>query len=334
MTEELQTPPLVENESGQIRRVGVELEFSSLSALRSAELIQTRFGGEIISHDPHYFQVKNTELGDFDCKLDVRYAHPSEEKEGTAKRLLGGLVKEEKLDDILRRTEAFIGDLSEGWLPTEIVGPPIPYTWIPQIDELVDDLTKAGAEGTESSWAYAFGVQLNPEVSHSNSDYLLRHLQAYCLLSDWLRESINIDVTRRILPFVDRFPLSYIKLILQKDYQPSREELIDDYIEYNPTRNRELDMLPLFRFLDEQRVMSQITSSLVKARPTFHYRLPNASFNKPGWSVTGEWNRWLKVEKLAHARDRLSEMAIAFLDNQNKLFHNNWARMSAQWLEP
>lgn len=333
MIETLQSPPLEKNESGQIRNVGVELEFSSLSALRSAELIQKRFGGEIISHDPHYFEIKDTSIGDFECKLDVRYAHHSEDKEGTAKRLLGGLVKEEKLDDMLRRTEAFIGDLSEGWLPTEIVGPPIPYPKIPQMDELVGDLINEGAEGTEGSWAYAFGVQLNPEVSASDADYLLRHLQAYCLLSDWLRETISIDITRRILPFVDRFPVAYLKLILQDDYHPSREQLIDDYLEYNPTRNRELDMLPLFRHLDEQRVMRQITSSLVKARPTFHYRLPNASFNKPGWSVTGEWNRWLKVEKLAHARDRLSEMALAFLENQNKLFHSNWARMSALWLE-
>lgn len=334
MTVPLQSPPLTENKNGQPRHVGVELEFSSLSSQQSAELICKRFGGKIVSYDPHYYEVRDTQLGNFDCKLDVRYAHPSEEKEETAKRLLSGLVREDKLNDFLRRTESFIGDVGQGWLPTEIVGPPIPYTQIPLLDELVGDLIAEGAEGTESSWAYAFGVQLNPEIAASNSDYLLRHLQAYCLLSDWLREDINIDVTRRILPFVDRFPLSYIKLILQKSYRPSREQLIDDYLHYNPTRNRELDMLPLFRYLDEKRVMDTITSSLVKARPTFHYRLPNASFNKPGWSLTGEWNRWLKVEMLAHAKKSLSEMAAAFLENQSRVFHGNWARMSAQWLEP
>ncbi|MFC4351427.1 amidoligase family protein [Fodinicurvata halophila] len=334
MTVTLQSPPLTENEDGQTRQVGIELEFSSLSSQQSAELIRKRFGGEIISHDPHHYEVRDTQLGSFDCKLDVRYAHPSEDKEETAKRLLSGWVEEEKLNNLLRRTESFIGDLSQGWVPTEIVGPPIPYPQIPLIDELVGDLIAEGAEGTESSWAYAFGVQLNPEVAAKDADYLLRHLQAYCLLSDWLRESINIDVTRRILPFIDRFPLSYTKLILQKSYRPTREQLIDDYLQYNPTRNRELDMLPLFRHLDETRVISQITSSLIKARPTFHYRLPNASFNKPGWSLAGEWNRWLKVEKLAHAKDRLSEMAAAFLQNQSKVFHGNWARMSAQWVEP
>jgi hypothetical protein len=33
--------------------------------------------------------------------------------------------------------------------------------------------------------------------------------------------------------------------------RPDLDTLIDDYLEYNPTRNRALDFLPLFLHLDE-----------------------------------------------------------------------------------
>ncbi|OBX33760.1 putative amidoligase enzyme [Halomonas elongata] len=40
--------------------------------------------------------------------------------------------------------------------------------------------------------------------------------------------------------------------MLDPDYQPDLRTLIDDYLEYNPTRNRELDLLPLFAYLDPE----------------------------------------------------------------------------------
>src|SRR3546814_9457337 len=53
--------------------------------------------------------------------------------------------------------------------------------------------------------------------------------------------------------------------------------------------------LPIWRLTDE----------LIKARPTFHYRLPNARLADPQWSIVREWNLWVRVERLAH--DRRSE---------------------------
>jgi hypothetical protein len=43
--------------------------------------------------------------------------------------------------------------------------------------------------------------------------------------------------------------------------------------------------LPLFAFLDEDRVRAKLDDPLIKSRPTYHYRLPNTDFHKPNWGI-------------------------------------------------
>ena len=73
-------------------------------------------------------------------------------------------------------------------------------------------------------------------------------------LFDWLRSRCHPDLSRRISPYIEPYPLDYARLILQPDYAPDSGRLIDDYLRHNPTRNRALDMLPVFAHLDEARV--------------------------------------------------------------------------------
>ena len=40
-------------------------------------------------------------------------------------------------------------------------------------------------------------------------------------------------------------------------------------------------------------------------RPTFHYRLPNSRIDEAGWSVSREWNIWMRIENLANDDDAL-----------------------------
>src|SRR4051812_26730082 len=79
-------------------------------------------------------------------------------------------------------------------------------------------------------------------------------LKAYALLSPWLWRTINPDPTRRVLGFAEPFPQHYVQRLAGEDYWPGVPELIDHYIEANPTRNRDLDLLPLLAFLAEDRV--------------------------------------------------------------------------------
>ena len=89
----------------------------------------------------------------------------------------------------------------------------------------------------------------------------------------------------------------------------SVNELMDAYLQYNPTRNRALDMTPLFRHLDEDFLTARLDDDRINARPTFHYRLPNSTPEIPGWYLSQSWRAWCVVEKLAEDPDRLQRFA-------------------------
>ena len=74
------------------------------------------------------------------------------------------------------------------------------------------------------------------------------------------------------------------------DIGSRRELFIDDYLVENASRNRALDMLPVFAYLDEARIRAAVSDGLIKARPTLHYRLPNCEIEQPGWDLHPAWN--------------------------------------------
>jgi hypothetical protein len=79
----------------------------------------------------------------------------------------------------------------------------------------------------------------------------------------------DINLTRRITSYIDPFPIEYVRKVIAPAYRPDLGTLIDDYLEHNPTRNRALDLLPLFLHLDEERVRAITDDPLIKPRPTF-----------------------------------------------------------------
>jgi len=94
-------------------------------------------------------------------------------------------------------------------------------------------------------------------------------------------------------------------VLLDSAYAPNQAQLIDDYLEHNPTRNRALDMLPLFSYLDKERVAAKVPDRKIKSRPTFHYRLPNSEVGKPGWTIFEAWTDWVTVEEIADSPAQL-----------------------------
>jgi hypothetical protein len=277
---------------GGRRRVGVEIEFGKLDSDRAAAAVQRRFGGTIESGGPHRVAVRNTELGDFRVELDWGWVH------GTAGK--GGVVDKAK---------TLLADLGREVVPTELVTPPMPAGRLPEIDSLVMDFVELGAEGTRSGLFNGFGLHLNPSLAADDlaADPIRRVLQAYLLEAPALRVAIDVDPMRRLLPFVEPFPQPYIDHVLHPDYAPSLEQLIDDYIRFSPTRNRELDLLPLFAQIDEERIRRALPDPRVSARPTFHWRLPNADIEDPNWTVAGQWARWQRIEEMACDTAALTE---------------------------
>ena len=120
--------------------------------------------------------------------------------------------------------------------------------------------------------------------------------------------------TRRATSWASPIPSpAYIRKLAAPDYWPDIPTFIDDYLAANPTRNRDLDLLPLLLHFDADRVRAVLPNEKINGRPTFHYRLPDARVSDPGWSIAPDWNRWVAVERLAADRERLDAVGLSYL---------------------
>lgn len=325
----LERPPRIRTADGTLRRVGVEIEFSGLELEAAVHLVRDLYGGHIEQQDKHRFAVSETAFGRIEVELDASYAHPRD-WQAKPDEALASAIKD-KLAALQGKLATAVGDVVSLWLPYEVVAPPIEIERLPELDRLIAALRENRATGTRSSLLYGFGLQLNPEVPSMEADDLRQHLQAYLVLSPWLRAEIDVDPTRRLLPFADEFPAAYIERVLTPTYRPDLAGLIDDYVAHNPTRNRELDLLPLFALIDPDRVSRAVPDAKIKSRPTFHYRLPNSRVDESEWDgVVEEWNRWVRVERLAADKRRLDEALHAHRTHRGT--EGDWVERSRQWL--
>ncbi|MFO8028232.1 MAG: amidoligase family protein [Cyclonatronaceae bacterium] len=307
-------PPLPENEKGEPRKMGLEIEFSGLSIDRIVSLVVMCYGGEPESESDYKKYVRDTRLGDFTIELDWLLLQKLAKTDYTGK-----LGKEVGLDIDPRwqkRVEKLLATTAEPFVPYEVSFPPVPFAQIGKLEELRKAVYRLRGKGTSASPFKAFGLHLNPEIPSADPAVLLRYLQAFLLLYEWLRLSHEIDIMRDITPFIDPFPDKYVLKVLDTEYRPGMDRLIDDYLEHNPTRNRPLDMLPVFSWVDEDRIRKRLGDELIRKRPTFHYRLPNSSIDDPEWSFTREWNVWVEVERLAESSRKMKDMQRVYLDRR------------------
>ena len=155
------------------------------------------------------------------------------------------------------------------------------------------------------------------------------------LLQDYIIERIDVDLTRKLTWFIEPFDKEYIELILDKSYNPSFDEFAKDYIFYNPTRNRALDLLPLLIFIDKE-LLKDLPPQKLSPRPTFHYRLPNSKIDEDSWSVAFEFNHWSLVEKIACDEEKLKSLIDAYWEFQETPFwfiKELWIERVKVWLE-
>lgn len=296
-------PPTLHTADGRVRRIGVEIEFFGPSVDRAARLVARLFGGTVEMLDPHRARIAGGRFGDFLVELDSIYAHP-EKWRAAIEAPDGWQGTVERLCAALGRT---VGDVAGLWLPVEIVAPPVPLAALGELEQIIPALRALGAEGTDQGLIFAFGTQLNIEMPALTAEAVLAYLKAYLLLSPWLREAVGPDQMRQFLPFIDPFPEAYAVKVIDPGYRPDLPELVRDYLAANPTRNRELDLLPLFAAAGQP--LPELEGKGVKARPALHYRLPDTRLSDPGWGLIAEWNRWVAVERLAG--DRIAQIALA-----------------------
>jgi hypothetical protein len=286
MTRSFEPLPRDRDRDGQPRRTGVEIEFSGLEAEDVAAIAVDRLGGQAEQVDSHAWQVKDSRIGRLDIYLDTALRHAE--------------------NSVLKR----IGlDLGKEVIPVEIVTQPLDRDALTALDGLRAALREAGAQGTRAGMTYGFGVHLNPSIASRDAEGITNPLLAYALIEPWMRETQPIDLSRRVLPFTDPYPTRLVAALC--DAGPvSPEEAAEIYLTHAKSRNYGLDMLPIFAWMDEDRVVRALgEGSGVSARPAFHFRLPDCRIDEEDWSLAHEWGRWRLVEQVAGDTALLKQMA-------------------------
>lgn len=324
------TPPITTNPSGEERKIGYEFEFTGVDLVDITEVIQSLWGGSINKKSTYEFEVQDTALGTFRLELDAQLLR-DKKYEKTLKSIGIDLTTFKNIDTI----EGKLKDMASSVVPFEIITPPIPLSEMEKMNDLLDELRKWKAKGTGSSMFYAFGLHINPEISDDSPESLANHLKAYLLLDPWIRKDAKINISRRITPYINEFREDYKLLLLSSGYHPTLQDLISDYFNYGNSRNRPLDMLPLFMHLDRPYTEKFLKDTLTSSRPTFHYRLPNCSIEDDRWSLASEWNRWVLVECLANDEKALAQYSKAYLRLNKETtigFEQKWIKLMNRWV--
>jgi hypothetical protein len=306
-------PPITTNPNNEERKAGFEIEFTGLRPKDTALVIKKLFSGEIEEISEYEVIVKDTIYGKFSIYIDSIYLRSTSNK----------YIFKEK--DLLKE---LIYSISELVVPYEVVTPPFAFSKLEEVEKLRLELKKCGAVGTSASILYAFGMHINIETFSFKAKDLLNILRAFVLMQDWIKEKIKVDLTRKLSWFIEPFDKKYIDFILSKEYNPTLDELIDDYISYNPTRNRALDMLPLFIFL-RPNIKEKLPPQKISPRPAFHYRLPNSKIDEDEWSIAKEFNIWSLVEKASLNHKMLDELIDDYFEFSNSPF---WF-LTELWIE-
>lgn len=311
------------------RRLGIEIELAGLTPDIMAGIIQALYGGEVVPETALEYRIRDTRFGDFMVELDASYLKQLAEKKAMLDKVAAekGEAAEVSLLDVLPTD--LLTRAAEQLVPWEIVAPPVPFSAVADLEEMVTRLRNAGAMGTRHAMQYAFGVHLNPELPDLSPATIINYLRAYFCLYDWIVFQDQTDLTRKLTTYIKHFDRGYIQRIIAWDYRPDQAQMIDDYLVNNPTRNRSLDMLPLFAHLDEARVKRVVNDPRIKSRPTFHYRLPNCDIDNPLWNLGKPWAMWLEVERLVSDEARLQQLCEDYQYHLNRLMHgldDRWVR--------
>lgn len=319
-------PDILNTSDGTERRVGVEIELSGLGYQQLVNLASELLEGEA-TPESRYVSKLETPLGSFVIELDsdpIKDLDLTDDRLPQSLRELGGQAME------------FIDAAAERIVPLEIVSPPMPFSKLSQIETLVAKLRKAGAQGSRETIYFAFGLQLNPELPDLKPATLIRYYQAFAVLYDWLKARHQLDISRKFTPYIEPWSSRYTDLLIADDYAPDQQQMMVDYLQSNPTRNRALDLLPLFAHLDKPLLDQYVEDPRIKSRPTLHYRLPDCDIDNPEWHFSSVWNDWVVVEQLANHAEDLAELRGLFRDSRKINLRNltrSWQETSANWLQ-
>ena len=325
-------PQALYDDEAKIRCAGFEFEYAGVEPETVILALKDRFGGEIDKINDFHFKLK-TDLGTFKVMIDAQFLLNSQLRKWVNKYKLDGFIDLETV----KKIEKLIATVGEQFVPFELTTPPMKFTALGYVDEVKTILQSLGAKGTKSSPVYAFGMHINPQVRSLEVTQILSDLCAFFVLYEYIVEWLKPDLSRRITPYIDPFDAKYRRLVLDTSYQPSMRQFIEDYLHYNPTRNRALDMLPLLCYIDEEKVRSRLPDEKIGKRPTYHYRLPDSCVDEERWTPAIGFNSWMLVEMLSsnvQLLHGLSNRCIQYLDRPlGALEKEEWIKEVKSWVE-
>ncbi|OZB19666.1 MAG: hypothetical protein B7X58_02365, partial [Marinobacter sp. 34-60-7] len=251
-------PPVTKNSAGEERKVGVEIELSGLGYEELVDHTARLLGGQPELSSRYVTRI-STDAGDYTVELD---SDPIKDLDLADDRL------PRRIRELGSQAMEVIDFAAEKVVPLEIVGPPLPMSQLETVETLTDALRELGAEGSREALYFAFGLQLNPELPDLKPDTLVRYLQTFAALYDWLKSRHQLDISRKFTTYIEPWTSKYCERLMADDYAPDLKTLMVDYLDENPTRNRALDLLPLFAHLDADLLARYTDDPRIKSRPT------------------------------------------------------------------
>ena len=199
-------------------------------------------------------------------------------------------------------------------IPVELVTDPFDPAHLSRFDAALATLRQAGAVGTKASPVHGFGVHLNVETASPEGAGVARVATAFALLEPLLREVIDLDLSRRLLPFIEPFPRPLVTALAD---QPDRslDALATTVLAHSTSRNHGLDLLPILAHGAADVVAAHVDPDpKIAPRPAYHYRLPESRIDAPDWGVTQDWELWCRIEDVAADDATLDALARAWRD--------------------
>lgn len=297
---------------GRPRRVGVEIEFGGLTEREAAEVARAELGGAVETAGNFALKLKDSALGDLGIELDT----------ALTKYNGGGLV------------EAGL-EAARAVVPVEIVAPPLDLDGLDRLDLLRARLRDAGATGTQDGMLLGFGVHFNVETVSPEDPFTQATIVAFGLAEDFLRLRSHIDPTRRVLPFVDPWPRTFLDAITVSGPETDFARIRALYAEHVDSRNHALDLLPLYKDADATAFAELFPHQAgIKGRPAYHFRLPDSRVDEKDWSLACEWETWRAVESLADDTEKLAALCADYRKwrEDGGASRRNWADRSAAFL--
>ncbi|MEO0634273.1 MAG: amidoligase family protein [Pseudomonadota bacterium] len=276
--------PIADTTDGSPRKLGVEVEFNGLPESAASRAWARETSGSA-QRDGSAWVCDTPKFGACRFYLDTKYR-----------------------DDLDQMGNDAVYGAARMVVPVELVSDPFDPRHLPAFDAALGALRKAGAEGTEASVVHGFGVHLNVEIPRITGDHVARVACAFALLEPLLRDEIGLDLSRRILPFVDPYPRALVSALADRDGLEI-EALAELVLEHTTSRNHGLDLLPIFAECAPRAVKQFVDpDTKITARPAYHYRLPESRIDREGWGIAQDWRLWCMIEIVAGHDDVLSAL--------------------------